>query len=148
MYQNEVTIIGNLTKTPELKAFGNDGGRLTNLNIAVNTVYYDKETKEKKESVEFISVLVFGKTAENCASYLIKGQKVFVRGKIKNKVEQTPDGNRYHTGIVAEQVQFGSKPQGQTGETKTEYKGKSTFEAPDIDYPNDDINPDDDDIPF
>lgn len=118
MYQNQVFIIGNITRQPELKR--TNGTNLCGLNIAVNSSYYDKEKAEKVEKTEFISVLTFGTTAENCAKYLVKGQKVFVDGKIQNKVEESADGKKYHTGIIANRIQFGSKPAGAENTTKQE----------------------------
>lgn len=149
MYKNQVILIGNLTRTPEIKFIENDKSMI-NLSIAINNVYYN-QANEKVESVEFVSVLVFGKTAENCAKYLVKGQKVFIEGRIKNRVEQTAEGNRYHTGIVANEVQFGSKPnntdeklsvEDQKTKAEVEPKGLTTE---DLDY-GDEVNVDD--IPF
>lgn len=149
MYQNLVIIMGNLSRKPELKTF--NGGQLTSLSIAINKVWFDKETKEKKESVEFVSVTVFGKQAENCVQYLDKGQKVYVEGFIKNRVEETDAGKRYHTGIVAEKVQFG--PKTGAGGTNTHSEGESTPQGnvatnsgtkkgdmDPIDYPEEDID--------
>lgn len=155
MYENKVIVMGRLTKKPELKSYGN-GESMVALNIAVNSVWIDKNTNEKKESVEFISTLVFGKKAETCATYLDQGQVVYVEGKIKNRVEETEQGKRYHTGIVAEKVQFGpkAKPDG-TEQDKPSYNApqasqprKNDYKDPlaPIDYPKDEINVDD--IPF
>lgn len=156
MYENKVIIIGRLTRKPELKDF--QGGHLASLNIAVNSVWFDKETQEKKESTEFISATVFGKPADNCAQYLDKGQMVYVEGKIKNRVEEVAGEKRYHTGIVAERVQFGSKageskqdttsgsyqhPKVNTGPSST----NKSYDALDkVDYPEEQINAED--IPF
>ena len=148
MFQNYVCIIGNITRKPELKKSG-DGISILSLNIAINSVWFDKQTNEKKESVEFISVTVFGKTAENCAIYLDKGQKVFVEGKIKNRVEETEAGKRYHTGIIASRVQFGPKPQGQGTAPATKVENTTTDSSEtqeQFTYPDTEINPDD--VPF
>lgn len=147
MYKNLVIVIGNLTKAPELKIL--DSGKIyTNLNIAVNSNWTD-DKGVKQESVEFLSFGVFGKQAEYCTQYLVKGQKVYVEGKIKNRVEESADGKRYHTGLIANMVQFGSKPQG--GEKSDHDKDRKAGEVEprginenDLDYGE--INPDD--IPF
>lgn len=162
MYENEVTIIGNLTRKPELKSFAT--GQLTSLSIAVNKVWTDRNTNEKKESVEYISVTVFGKQAGNCVQYLEKGQKVYVKGFIKNRVEDTQDGKRYHTGVVAERVQFGpatspsatkgakTSPRGKESQKPSAYdsmgeaKKDDSTDISEIEYPQDDIHTED--IPF
>ena len=158
MYSNLVILIGNITRQPELKALTN-GNKVTNLTVAVNKTWTDRESGEKKEATEFISVSVFGKQAENCAQYLEKGQKVMVEGHIKNRVEEKDGSKTYHTGVVADRVQFGQKAGGssQNG-NNTGYKSKNTSESAidtnskaydaldPIDYPEENINPED--IPF
>lgn len=160
MYLNKVTIIGNLTKKPELKALPS-GEKMSPMNIAVNSVWNDRTTGQKRESVEFISVLVFGKTAELCAQYLDKGQKVYVEGKIKNRVEEREGEKRYHTGIVGERVQFGPRTNAngrdmgsiENGENSqgrprpaATAAGQRTIGNTGMPYPEDDINAED--IPF
>ncbi|MDQ3158789.1 MAG: single-stranded DNA-binding protein [bacterium] len=160
MYENKVIIIGNLTKKPELRDA--NGIRMCGLNIAVNSTWTDKDSGEKKESVEFISVTVFRKQAEICAQWLDKGQKVYVEGKIKNRVEEREGEKRYHTGIIADKVQFGAKSapkdENDNRSTYAEQPRTATPTAPNnpvqksmvgntgIEYPTEDINPDD--IPF
>lgn len=145
MYENKVIIIGNLTRKPELKSLDN-GTKLTSLSVAVNSTWIDRDGN-KQESVEYIGVAVFGKTAENCAQYLDKGQKVYVEGKIKNRVEETEEGKRYHTGIVAERVQFGQKSAGMGESTTSGVKApesgqnaKITGGTEPIEYPNEKID--------
>lgn len=152
MYLNKVQIMGNLTRKPELKVL--DGGtKVSNLSVAVNKVWNDSDGK-KQESVQFISVVVFGKQAETCAQWLEKGQKVYVEGEINNRVIDKGDGSKeYKTGVVAQRVQFGAKS-GQ-GEEKDKKTTDSTSGPVDVvtggytgpfDYGEDTINIDD--IPF
>lgn len=159
MNENKVIIMGRMVRQPELKTSGDTV--LCFLNIAVGSVWIDKPTGEKRESVEFIGISVFGKRAEHCAQYLEKGQLVYVEGRIKNRVEQTPDGNRSHTGIVADMVQFGPKSSNAGGNgvdtEQTSYtapkapqgpiqpKSKPTHTVSGIEYPE---GPNPEDIPF
>lgn len=151
MYLNKVSVMGNLTRTPELKILA-EGLQVSNLSIAVNKVWNDKEGK-KQESVQFISVSVFGKQAETCCKYLVKGQKVYVEGEINNRVIPKDDGtNEYKTGIIARNVQFGQKPghsDSKSGETTNTTSNGPTVKPmgmDGIDYGAPDINYDD--IPF
>lgn len=153
MYQNKVFVIGNLTRQPEMKR-GN-GTDFCGLNIAVNSVYYNKDTGQKEEQTEFISVVVFGKIAENCVNYLEKGQKVFIEGRIKNRVEEKEGSKVYHTGIVADRVQFGSKTQSNNSVTTTQERGIGSGQSgikkeepvnKEFEYPTDNIDPSE--IPF
>ena len=145
MYENKVILIGNLTKKPELKTTGTT--TLTSLNIAINYKYKD-QAGAWQEGCEYVSAVVFGKAAENCAQFLDKGQKVYVEGRIKNRVEEKEGEKRYHTGIVADRVQFGSKPQPKVENTTEEAPKQPTtrkrFEP--IEYPENDINLED--MPF
>ena len=151
MFENKTITIGNLTRTPELKTSGNTV--LCSLNIAVNSTWTDSNG-QKQESVEFISATVFGKQAENCAKYLVKGQKVYVEGKIKNRVEEKDGSKVYHTGIVANRVQFGQKPNPagaenggyQKPEKPNVSRETSSVEEKGFEYPTEVIDPAD--IPF
>lgn len=65
----------------------------------------------------FIDVILFGKTAESCAQYLVKGQQVLVEGRLEQQRWEAEDGSkRSKHEIVAERVQFGMKPKGQDGQ--------------------------------
>ena len=152
MYLNEGRILGNRTRTPELKYI--NGTDMVNLSIAVNKNWTDKNTGQKMEKTEFISCVVFGKQAINCSQYLVKGQQVFVLGEINNRVIEKEDGSKdYKTGINAHTVLFGNKPRGSAeSEAERAYSApqqatepvKSRVEG--IEYPQDDINVGD--IPF
>lgn len=152
MYLNEVRILGNLTRTPELKNI--NGTNLVNLSIAVNKNWTDKTTGQKMEKTEFISCVVFGNQAVNCSKYLVKGQQVFVLGEINNRVIEKEDGSKdYKTGINAHTVMFGNKPRG-SAESEAEQAYNAPQQATEpvksrvdgIEYPSENINPND--IPF
>ena len=108
---NTVNLIGRLTRDPELKFLPNGGTAVTTFSLAV-----DKQlSKEKKQEMEasgqptadFINIVVWGKQAENCANYLVKGRLVGVRGRIQTRTWEAQDGTkRYATEVVAEQTQF------------------------------------------
>jgi len=76
---NSVNIIGNLTKQPELKQFGET--TLANLSLAFN-----KRVKKDGDWIDkagYVEVTVFGKQAESCAKHLDKGSKVGVSGELE-----------------------------------------------------------------
>lgn len=107
MYLNTATIIGNLTRDPEIKSLPS-GVKVTNMSIATNRVWYN-EAKEKQESVEYHNIVVFGKQAENVATYLKKGSQALVIGRIQTRSWESDGAKKYATEIVADTVQFGSK---------------------------------------
>jgi single-strand DNA-binding protein len=76
----QTTIIeGNLTKDPE-KRFTPAGQAVTNFSVAVNHEYTGDNGKVKE--VSYFRVNVWGKQAENCYTYLKKGQGVIVEGRL------------------------------------------------------------------
>ncbi len=110
MYKNSVVIIGNLTKSPETKALPS-GTKVTNFSVATNRVWYDAQ-KQKQEEVEYHNIVVFGRQAETSAQYLVKGSQVLIEGRLKTQSWEDKDTQKkmYRTEIIAEQVQFGRRP--------------------------------------
>lgn len=153
MYINKAILIGNLTRDPEKRALPN-GTIVTSLSLATNRVWKDRDGK-KQESTDYHNVVVFGRPAETAAQYLKKGQSVYVEGRIQTRSWDDKDGSKkYRTEIVADTVQFGAKAGG-TGSygsdtTPADAPNSISSEPTDvggqIDYPTDDINPED--IPF
>lgn len=79
---NQVFMMGNLTTDPELKYLPS-GAPVCNFSVALNSKY--KSGNEMKDEVSYINVVVFGKTAENCAEYISKGSKVLIQGRLKQE---------------------------------------------------------------
>jgi len=107
---NKVQLIGRLGAAPETRSMPN-GSAVTNLRIATNESWKDRETGERKERAEFHNVVMFGRLAEVAAEYLRKGSQCYVEGKLRTRKWQDRDGNdRYTTEIVAnELVMLGGK---------------------------------------
>ncbi len=145
MYLNKAMVFGNLTRDPELRALPN-GGQVANFAIATNRVY-KKADGTKAEEVEFHNIVVYGRTAEICGQYLKKGSSAYVEGRIKTRSWEGDKGKQYKTEIIADTVQFGPRgaSQGSTPATHAEMPQPAAKEDA-IDYPAEDINPDD--IPF
>lgn len=152
MYINKAILIGNLTRDPEKKALPN-GTVVTSLALATNRVWKDRDGK-KQESTDYHNIVVFGRPAETAAQYLKKGQSVYVEGRIQTRSWDDKDGSKkYRTEIVADTVQFGAKAGGAgtySDSTPANAPSSVSSEPTDvggqIDYPTDDINPED--IPF
>lgn len=96
---NNVTLIGRLTKDPEVRCTADQ------MAIAKFTVAVDRFGKEKQ--ADFIPVIVFGKQAETCEKYLVKGRKVAIEGRIQTGSYENKEGKRvYTTDVVASTVEF------------------------------------------
>jgi len=102
---NKVIIVGNLTRDPELRYIPN-GQAVANLRIATNR-FWTSPTGEKKEEVEYHSVVLWGKLAEITSQNLTKGRKVLVEGHLRTRSWEGQDGTkRQITEIVAENISF------------------------------------------
>ena len=102
---NRVFLMGNLTRDLELK-YGKNGQPVTNLRLAVNRTY-TTQSGEKKEEVCFVTIVVWGKQAESCHTYLRKGSAIFVEGRLQYRTWETDDGQKKSVlEVVADRVQF------------------------------------------
>ena len=150
MYLNKAFIFGNLTRDPELRALPS-GMNVCNFSIATNRTYKDRDGK-KQEQTDFHNIVVFGRQADTVSQYLKKGSSVFVEGRMQTRSwdDKTSGEKKYRTEVVADRVQFGPKGSGGGGGAKrsddAEVSDEASSGGPGIEYPKDDINPDD--IPF
>ena len=112
---NKVTLIGRLTKDPELKYTPGAGTAVTTFTIAVDRRF----TKDGQKEADFIPVVVWGKQAESTAQYVTKGKLIGVAGRIQVRTYDAKDGSkRYVTEVIADEVQFlewGDGPRGGSG---------------------------------
>ncbi len=108
---NNVILIGRLTSDPELRFLPNNGTAVTRFAIAVDkNLSKDKKQEleqQNKPTADFPRITVWGKQAENCATYLGKGRLVAVQGRIQTSSYDNAQGQRvYMTEVVADRVQF------------------------------------------
>ena len=101
---NRCDFIGRLGQDPELK-YSAAGNPICNFSIAVGSQWKSKDTGEKKESVEWVRIVVFGPLAEICAKYLDKGKQVYVSGRLQNRSWDDPNTGekKYTTEVVVDQ---------------------------------------------
>ena len=100
---NQVTIIGNLTKAPDMRQT-TSGKNVCSFTVAVNRRFKDAQGNAL---TDFFTVVAWGKLAELCARYLDKGSKVFVSGELRNRSYEAKDGSkRTVTEIIANEVEF------------------------------------------
>jgi len=105
---NKVLLMGNLTRPPELR-YTPSGAAVADMRLAVSR-NYTTQSGEKRDETAFLTVIAWGKTAENCSEYLDKGSQILVEGRIQTRDWEGKDGQkRSATEIVAERVQFLSR---------------------------------------
>lgn len=102
---NKVILLGNLGADPELKYLPS-GQAVCEMRVATTFEYKDK-SDQKQERTEWHKVVMWGKTAENAAKHLHKGQQVYIDGRLQTRSWDSPDGKKnYTTEVVADQVVF------------------------------------------
>ena len=149
---NKVIIVGNVGGDPETR-YMPSGSAVTNLTVATNESWKDKQTGEQKERTEWHRVAMFNRLAEIAAEYLRKGSQVYIEGKLRTRKWQDKSGqDRYTTEIIADEMQmlggrgggnFGSGSQG-GDQGAGQGAGQGGGNAPPQPGPDDF----DDDIPF
>lgn len=115
---NKCYITGRLTADPSFTTATNG------LSVCKFTVAVDRQYKNDEEKIaDFIPVVTFKATADNCAKFIKKGSKILVEGSIQTRSYDANDGSkRYVTEIIAQNVEFlDSKPK---TEVKTEASAK------------------------
>jgi len=144
---NNVVLIGRLVADPDLRYIAS-GTAVSRFTLAVDK-QVSKEKKQEMESrnqptADFIRIVVWGRQAENCANYLVKGRLVAVQGRIETGSYDDKDGKRvYTTDIVANSVQF--LEWGDGGSSNRQGQTMQDSDFPDIEG----LHPiDNEDIPF
>ncbi|MBN2897331.1 MAG: single-stranded DNA-binding protein [Clostridia bacterium] len=145
---NSVVLIGRLTRDPELRFIAGSGRAVANFTLAIDrNLAKDKKAEMQQKGLptaDFIRVVVWGKQAENCASFLTKGRLVAINGSIQTSSYKTNTGEtRYSTDVLANRVEFlewgdKNKDGGSSSEDFSYGIDPSEFQAIE----------DDDDIPF
>ena len=133
---NSVTIIGRLTRNAELK-YTTTGTAICNFSVALNKRYGSGD--QKKESVHFFNIVLWGKAGEALSQYLTKGKQVGITGELDQQRWEKDGQQHSQVKITAKTVQFLSNPKNESG------AGKSTDSQGSTPPSTDDFQ---DDIPF
>lgn len=100
---NRATIIGNLTRDPELRSLPS-GKSVATFGVATNRFWTDANGVKQKQA-EFHNVVMWGKLAEIASQYMRKGRRIYVEGRLQTRDWTGQDGvKRYRTEIVGENM--------------------------------------------
>lgn len=91
MSDNAITVIGNITRDPELK-FMNNGQAAVRISVAHNRRWQNRQTQEWEERVSYLGVVAYGALAENVANSLVRGSRVIVAGRLEQRSWTTEAG--------------------------------------------------------
>lgn len=126
---NKVSLVGRLTKDPEVRYTANNQTAVAKFTIAVNRMF----KQEGQPDADFIPVVVFGKSAENCGKYIGKGRLVAVSGRIQTRSWDDQEGKRHFTTeVLADEVHFLDK-----GQASSQNNTGGFGEVPPEEYPDD-----------
>lgn len=127
---NRIVLIGRLTKDPELR-YTQSGKAVCAFTLAVDRPYL---ANNGNREADFINIVVWNKTAENCAQYLAKGKLAAVDGRLQIRSYDGQDGQRrYVTEVIADNVRFLS-PKSE-GSQQEAWIGDSGYNSPADDLP-------------
>lgn len=106
---NHVTLIGRLTKDPEVR-YTQSGTPVGTFTLAVDR----RVAKDKPKEADFIPCVVWNKTAEIVGNWCKKGKQVAVEGRIQVRSYDAKDGTkRYVTEVIVSELELlGSKNEG------------------------------------
>lgn len=104
MADNTITLVGNITRDPELR-FLNSGQATATFGLAVNRRWQNRQTQEWEEQTSFFDVVVWREMAENVAESLTRGSRVIVTGRLEQRSWETQEGEkRSKIEVVADEV--------------------------------------------
>src|SRR3989449_5074509 len=100
---NKVILVGNLGRDAELR-YTPSGAAVATINMATTEVWNDK-AGQRQEKTEWHRVVLWGKSAESLAEYLVKGKQIYVEGRLQTRQWDDKDGNkRYTTEIRGDRI--------------------------------------------
>jgi single-strand DNA-binding protein len=88
---NKIMLIGNLGKDPDM-SYTPSGKAITKFSLAVNRRTRDAESGERREETTWFNIVAWDRLAETCNSYLHKGSKVFIEGRMTSRKYTDKDG--------------------------------------------------------
>lgn len=157
---NRVILVGNLTRDPEVRYIPS-GTAVSEIGLAVNRSWYDKQSNSRKEETTFVDVTLWGREAEVAGEYLSKGRPVLIEGRLQlDSWEDKQTGQRRSKlRVVCERMQMLGSRGGGGGGGGGNYGGgggssQSGYGGGEPGPPDDDYGPPggggipDDEVPF
>ena len=101
---NQVILMGNLTRDPELRQTPN-GQNVCSFSLALNRSYKGGDG-EWKEATDFIDIVAWGPLGERVAQYLTKGRPCLVNGRLQSRSWEQDGAKRSKVEVIAQDVTF------------------------------------------
>ncbi len=115
---NKIILMGNVTKTPELRSIPGSNTTVARTGLAVNRKY------KEKEEVMFVDIVAFGRNAEVMGEYIAKGSPLLIEGRLSMNSWEQPDGAKRvrHEVIVDTFQMIGSKKDSRDSDYSDSYQ--------------------------
>lgn len=128
---NKVMIIGHLGRDPEMR-YTPSGRPVTTFSVATSRSWNTSDGERRSET-EWFNVVAWGSLAEICKQYLVKGQQVYIEGRLQTRRWEDDNGNRRSSvEIVAkEMVMLGDRKK-KSDQRDDDFEENDTFEADDL----------------
>src|SRR5207245_430375 len=111
---NKIMLIGNLGKDPEMN-YTQDGIAVTKFSLAVNR-YTKNSAGERQEETEWFNIVAWRQLAETCNTYLHKGSKVYIEGRLTQRKYIDKTGvERSIVEVIANDMEMLTPKSAQTG---------------------------------
>src|SRR5579862_194518 len=107
---NQVTLMGNLTRDPELRTTPS-GASVCSFSLALNRSYKNSEGNWQ-EATDYIDIVAWGPLGERVAQYLTKGRPALVSGRLQSRSWEQDGVKRNKVEVVANDVTFLGGPGG------------------------------------
>ena len=103
---NQVILLGNLTRDPELRATSGSGVSICRFGLALNREYISQSDNQKVEETTFVDIVAWSKLAENVHQYCRKGKQVLVSGRLTSSSWEQDGQKRTKIEVTAQNVVF------------------------------------------
>jgi len=101
---NAITLVGNVTRDPELR-FTPTGQATVTFGLAVNRRWQNRQTQEWEEATSFFDVVCWREMAENVSESLTRGSRIIVTGRLEQRSWETPEGDkRSRVEVIADEL--------------------------------------------
>ncbi len=126
---NQVILMGNLTRDPELRQTPN-GQNVCSFSLALNRSYKGADGNWQ-EATDYIDVVAWGPLGERVAQYLSKGRPCLVNGRLQSRSWEQDGQKRSKVEVNAQDVTFlGGRGEGGDSGGGSSYEGGSSSSAP------------------
>ncbi len=107
---NRTMLIGNVTRDPELRTTPT-GQTVCSFGLATNRMWKDRQTGERKQSVEFHNIVAWSGLAQTIGQFVKKGSRLYIDGRLQTRTWDDPAGQkRNRTEITAENMILLDRP--------------------------------------